>query len=143
MASKENEIAAGSSRSQRPRIIVLVLVLVLLLVSAAGVAYVGIQYRSATSSEMTPLANESGPVVRIEMPHVEIAVPDGPHREKFQTDCTICHSLRLPFTQPRLAKTKWQEVVHKMVAVYGAPLGPDDEREIVEYLSAVHSRETK
>ena len=74
------------------------------------------------------------------LPYEEFAIPPGPSRERFQVSCTICHSPRLAFTQPRLLEKKWQEVVHKMVAVYGAPLSADEELEIVSYLSAVHGQ---
>ena len=50
---------------------------------------------------------------------------EGPHRDEFQTSCLICHSARLPFGQPPFGREKWAEIVHKMVAVYGAP---DDHR---------------
>lgn len=113
---------------------------VALFLAGAVVSYFGIQ-------PPAPVANAPGspqavpptdPVVRIDLPHEDFAVPAGPHREKFQVNCTICHSPRLAFTQPALAEKKWQEVVHKMVAVYGAPLTPEEEREIVRYLSVVH-----
>jgi hypothetical protein len=40
-------------------------------------------------------------------------------------------------TQPRLSEKKWGEVVHKMVAVYGAPITPEEERAVVAYLIAI------
>jgi hypothetical protein len=52
--------------------------------------------------------------------------------------CTLCHSPRLAFTQPGFPEKKWGEVVHKMVAVYGAPISPGEERKIAAYLTAVH-----
>jgi hypothetical protein len=33
----------------------------------------------------------------------------------------------------------WEEVVHKMVTAYKAPISPDDEKRIVEYLAKTKS----
>lgn len=67
----------------------------------------------------------------------EPALPAGPHLDEFVINCTACHSTRLTMTQPAFAKAKWGEVVHKMVATYGAKITPDVEGQIVEYLAAV------
>jgi hypothetical protein len=64
-------------------------------------------------------------------------IPDGPNREQFIALCRLCHSTRLILTQPRFPEKKWAEVVHKMVAVYGAPLLPEEEQSVVAYLTAV------
>ncbi len=70
-------------------------------------------------------------------PAWDFELPEGPHRAEFQTSCLICHSARLPFSQPEFHREKWAEIVHKMVAAYGAPLAPEDEVKVVEYLLAV------
>ncbi|HKM55497.1 MAG TPA: hypothetical protein VJY33_18985, partial [Isosphaeraceae bacterium] len=67
-------------------------------------------------------------------------VPDGPNRAQFTAYCRLCHSPRLALTQPLLTEKKWGEVVHKMVVVYGAPVPPKQERDIVAYLTAVRGR---
>jgi len=67
----------------------------------------------------------------------EPALPPGPHQAEFQAACVICHSARLPLTQPRLSREKWIEVVHKMVVAYGAPLAPEEEVPVVEYILAI------
>ncbi len=67
-------------------------------------------------------------------------LPLGPHREEFAVSCTICHSTRLIANQPHFPQKKWGEIVHKMVDVYGAPLAPDDEARIVEYLMTMRGR---
>jgi hypothetical protein len=67
-------------------------------------------------------------------PAWDINLPEDPHRDAFQTSCLICHSARLPLGQPRFGRDKWAEVVHKMVAAYGAPLTPQEEGEVVDYL---------
>ena len=81
-----------------------------------------------------------GTITRIEMPLDDPPIPPGPHREDFRTACTVCHSPRLVFTQPILNQKQWNAVVHKMVAVYGAPLSGEEEKQIVSYLQTVHGK---
>lgn len=136
--SEQETITPTTSRRPRRALVMLVAALFL---AGAVVSYFGIQY-PPLSGPGTPLqaVTPADPIVRIDLPHEDFAAPPGPHRERFQVNCTICHSSRLAFTQPPLPKKKWQEVVRKMVAVYGAPAGPDEERAIVSYLSAVHGQ---
>jgi hypothetical protein len=118
---------------------ILLVAVVLLLAAGAWVSWLGT--RGQASSDTQPAAEaerSASQVVRIELPHEEMELPPGPHRERFQVACTVCHSPRLAFTQPLFAEKKWAEVVHKMVAVYGAPISPQEEREIAGYLTAVH-----
>jgi hypothetical protein len=70
-------------------------------------------------------------------PAWDLDMPEGPHREEFQTSCLICHSARLPFGQPPFQREKWVEIVHKMVEAYGAPVTPEEEPQIIDYLLAV------
>jgi hypothetical protein len=81
-----------------------------------------------------------GTITRIAMPYDDPPIPPGPHREEFRTACTACHSPRLVFTQPILNQKQWNAVVHKMVAVYGAPLSGEEEKQIVSYLQTVHGK---
>lgn len=107
----------------------------LLLVLGGVLAFFGTR---GGSTPRTPERRSTSPresVVSIEMPHEEPHLPPGPNREKFLIACTSCHSPRLALTQPRFSAEKWKPVVHKMVAVYGAPLTPGDEAEIVAYLA--------
>ena len=69
-------------------------------------------------------------------PSWDTELPEGPHRDEFQTSCLICHSARLPLGQPPFGREKWAEVVHKMVAVYGAPMTSENESRVVDYLLA-------
>ncbi len=42
-----------------------------------------------------------------------------------------------PSPQPAaVPREKWVEIVHKMVAVYGAPMTPEEESHVVDYLLA-------
>ncbi len=74
------------------------------------------------------------------LPHVEPALPPGPHERTFAASCTICHSTLMVMTQPPFPKARWAEVVHKMVKNYGAPITPEAEAQIVEYLATVLSK---
>ena len=108
---------------------------------AAVVAYYGIQDSAATvAAPQTSADKDSSPISRIELPSVDMAIPPGPHQEEFRVACTTCHSARLVFTQPRLPEKKWGDVVHKMIAAYGAPLSADAEKRIVQYLVSVHGK---
>lgn len=117
----------------------------LLLLLGALVAYVGTETEPFSFNEggQTPyrpltsgIAADRGAKVYLEF--AEYVPPLGPHRERFQVNCTLCHSPRLVFTQPLLSEKKWQEVVRKMINVYGASLSPEEERQVIKYLVTVH-----
>ncbi|HTU91262.1 MAG TPA: hypothetical protein VMF69_14375 [Gemmataceae bacterium] len=79
------------------------------------------------------------PARSIVLPHDEPEFAPGPHRQTFLVSCTTCHSSRLIATQPPLSSQQWTEIVHKMIAVYGAPVPPQNEAEIVEYLTSLRN----
>jgi hypothetical protein len=107
---------------------------------ATAVAYVGIrQNRQVPASpSAAPAGDTLLPVQTIVLPHDEPELPPGPHQRTFVVSCTICHSTRLVMTQPPLLRKQWAEVVHKMVKTYGAPIAPETEEQITEYLTTVH-----
>jgi hypothetical protein len=88
-----------------------------------------------------PLARSAAPAEGYNDPNDltprEPALPPGPHQDDFVNNCTACHSTRLTMTQPAFPKAKWNEVVHKMVATYGAKIAPQQEEQIAQYLAAV------
>jgi hypothetical protein len=100
-----------------------------LLVAAALVSHFSI--RDSWSIAQRPDAASSSHTVVIPE---DVVLPEGPHRAEFQTSCLICHSARLPLSQPPFTKEKWAEIVHKMVDAYGAPMDKADEPYVVEYL---------
>jgi hypothetical protein len=102
---------------------------------AGGASYFGTR-SSWTAEERPPSLTPAGLASGVADPAWDFELPEGPHRAEFQTSCLICHSARLPFGQPPFHKEKWTEVVHKMVAVYGAPMTPKEESEVVDYLLA-------
>jgi hypothetical protein len=120
-----------------------VLVFGLLLASlAAAVTAPSVSPSRAPGTEVARQRwHATDPVYTIRLPFEEMpSVPLGPHHAQFTASCRLCHSPRLVLTQPLLTESQWKAVVHKMVAVYGAPLTPAEEASVVEYLMAVRGR---
>jgi hypothetical protein len=128
--------------SDRPRHSLRVAIVLTVLVGliATAVAYLGI--REGTQAPAPPPApgGTPVPVETIVLPHDEPELPSGPHQRTFVASCTICHSTRLVMTQPPFPQKQWEEVVHKMVKTYGAPITPEAEGQIVAYLTTVRGK---
>ncbi len=62
----------------------------------------------------------------------------GPGMEVARANCGICHSTDYIVRQPRGDTKQWQAEVTKMVKVYGAPVSPENEKVIVEYLATAY-----
>jgi mono/diheme cytochrome c family protein len=88
------------------------------------------------TGDRRPAAAVAAPSVEATDPAWDLDFPAGPYRADFQTSCIICHSARLPLSQPPFPREKWVEVVHKMVDAYGAPMTPEEESHVVDYLLA-------
>jgi len=110
-------------------------ILMLLLALLGAVVPAAPRSAASLAPRECPLAR--GPVYSFDPPEFAPQIPDGPNRPQFQAYCRLCHSPRLALTQPRFSAKKWGEIVHKMVAVYGAPIPPDQEPAVVAYLIAV------
>lgn len=78
------------------------------------------------------------PVQEIELQYHQPDLPPGPGRDEFATQCVICHSPRYVLNQPRFPRKVWTAEVHKMVVGYGAPILPEQEKQIVDYLVSWH-----
>lgn len=66
-------------------------------------------------------------------------LPEGPGRQAVYFNCTACHSLR-QFTQQRLPREEWDQLLHTMVEKNGMhPMQPWARRLILNYL-ATHFR---
>jgi hypothetical protein len=130
----------GSDRPRHSQKVAIVLT-VLVGAIATVVAYLGTRESTRTPvSSPVATAGETLPVETIVLPHDEPEIPFGPHRRTFVASCTICHSTRLVMTQPSFSKEGWVEVVHKMVKNYGAPITPDSEGQIVDYLMTIRGK---
>ena len=81
------------------------------------------------------------PVKDIELQYHQPDMPPGPHQQLFVTKCVICHSPRYVLNQPIFPRKTWAVEVHKMAKAYGAPITPDQEPLLVDYLVSWHGRE--
>lgn len=73
----------------------------------------------------------------ITLPQYPPQMPPGPNLETFESHCLLCHSARYVTMQPRFSRTVWEKEVKKMADVYGAPISPEEQQQIVEYLVAI------
>jgi sulfite dehydrogenase (cytochrome) subunit B len=89
--------------------------------------FLGLALLAATSA--------AGEPVSITLPPDLATLAPGPGMAVTEAQCRMCHSLDYITMQPRGAATQWQAVVAKMKTVFGAPLGEEDARAIVEYLA--------
>ncbi len=76
-------------------------------------------------------------VTEITLPQYPVDMPDGPNLAAYQQKCLLCHSSRYVTMQPRFSRTVWEKEVKKMVDVYGAPITPTEQTQIVDYLTAI------
>jgi sulfite dehydrogenase (cytochrome) subunit B len=125
-------------------------VVVLLIVAVAILAYAlwgrADRERSAALPPQQPVIpvswlTEVRPVKEIELDYHAPDLPPGPGQDVFATQCVICHSPRYVINQPAFPRKVWTAEVHKMVKGYGAPIDPQQEKEIVNYLVFWHGKE--
>ncbi|HSB73815.1 MAG TPA: cytochrome c [Candidatus Methylomirabilis sp.] len=67
------------------------------------------------------------------------ALKPGPGMEVARANCVVCHSTDYVVLQPKGDAKQWQAVVTKMIKVFGAPVAPENEKTIVDYLSAAYA----
>jgi mono/diheme cytochrome c family protein len=125
-------------------------VVLLLIVAVAILAYAlwgrARRERNAALPQTEPVIpvsrlTEVKPVKEIDLEYHTPDLPPGPYQDVFATQCVICHSPRYVINQPAFPRKTWTAEVHKMVKAYGAPIDPQQEREIVDYLVAWHGKE--
>ena len=73
--------------------------------------------------------------LNLELPSNDMTFPDGPGADAMNGNCLTCHSADHVLNQPTLPRKVWEEVVHKMVNAYKAPVTPQDAATIVDYLA--------
>ena len=130
-----------SPSSDHPQRVALPLTIVVALIATA-IAYFGTRDAPLPELASPPVtaAAVNGSVRSIVLPHLEVDVPSGPHQREFVVACTTCHSAALVLNQPPFPQPKWGEIVQKMVKTYGAPIAPQDELQLVEYLVAIRGK---
>ncbi|AUW60195.1 cytochrome C [Sphingobium sp. SCG-1] len=73
----------------------------------------------------------------------DLTLPAGEGSDLAATNCAACHSLDYIRSQPRGKGAQfWADEVHKMIAVYGAPIEPADEKIIAAYLVKTYGEPT-
>lgn len=79
------------------------------------------------------LATSSTPVAADE---TRIQMRDGPELTTLVANCSGCHSLDYIQMNSRWVKRAgWEAEVKKMVTVMGAPVSPEDQAKLVDYLT--------
>jgi sulfite dehydrogenase (cytochrome) subunit B len=81
------------------------------------------------------------PVRQIKLEYHQPDLPPGPGHDVFATQCVICHSPLYVVNQPFFPRKVWTAEVQKMIKAYGAPITPDQEKDIINYLVSWHGRE--
>ncbi len=78
----------------------------------------------------------AGPIVGLTFALASHAqsLPEGPGKADFQRTCSVCHSITV-VTARRLSYSGWENVVEDMIS-RGAQAAPDEEKQIVRYLTA-------
>jgi mono/diheme cytochrome c family protein len=59
------------------------------------------------------------------------------------TYCQVCHSVTYITMQPPLPAATWDAEVKKMITTYGAPIPEDAAQQIIAYLQAHYTPETR
>ena len=73
----------------------------------------------------------------VDLPSSDREFPPGPGVETVQGNCAACHSGGMVMNQPVLSRATWEAEVHKMIAVYKAPVSEEDAKTIVAYLDSI------
>jgi mono/diheme cytochrome c family protein len=77
----------------------------------------------------------------VDLPFGDADFPKGPGSQAISDNCVACHSADHVLNQPSLSKENWEEVVHKMVRSYKAPISAEEQEKIVDYLASTKGRE--
>ncbi len=103
---------------------------------AVAAPFVMIACHRSTGASAQQTREEPSPVHTISLPHYQPDLPIAPGRDVFATACLPCHSPRYIIMQPSMPAAKWEAVVKKMMATYGAPVADDQIAPIVQYIVA-------
>ena len=74
--------------------------------------------------------------VKVELPTGDRVFPGGDKADAINNNCVACHSAGMVLNQPSLKKAVWSNEVHKMIAVYKAPVSAADADAVIAYLAA-------
>jgi cytochrome c5 len=91
-----------------------------------------------------PPTDDAGPVYGVgSWPTYTSTLADGKGKELVQSFCGICHSTTYITMQPPLTSATWEAEVHKMIGTFGAPIPESSAQEIMAYLKAHYTPETR
>ena len=79
--------------------------------------------------------------IKVELPTGDRTFPGGEKAEAINNNCLACHSAGMVLNQPALTKAAWTTEVHKMIAVYKAPVSAADADAVIAYLVATKGAE--
>ena len=88
---------------------------------------------AATPARLQPL-----PAIKstsVDLPPGDSLFPGGASADAINNNCLACHSADMVLNQPALPRATWEAEVHKMIAVYRAPVDVSDVPAIVDYLA--------
>ncbi len=74
--------------------------------------------------------------VKVELPTGDRMFPGGDKADVINNNCVACHSAGMVLNQPSLTKAAWGAEVHKMIAIYKAPVSAADADAVIAYLVA-------
>jgi cytochrome c5 len=111
-----------------------ILVLSALALLSAGILWAASPPQATNGAPSRTAKSAKNPVHEITLPQYPPEMPPGPNLEIFQRHCLLCHSARYVTMQPHFSRVVWEKEVKKMVDAYGAPINPQDQQQIVEYL---------
>ena len=77
------------------------------------------------------------------LPEFDPDLPPGKGREIVTVRCAVCHTPHYILNQPPFTKQVWTNEITKMRTAYGAPITPEEEPQILEYLLAVRGKTEK
>ena len=71
----------------------------------------------------------------------KVKLKDAPGVEIVRANCVACHSLDyIALNSPFFDQKGWEAVVTKMVKAFGAPIKPEDQAPIAEYLARYYGK---
>ena len=78
--------------------------------------------------------------VKVELPTGDRLFQGGDKADAINNNCLACHSAGMVLNQPPLTKAVWTSEVHKMIAVYKAPVSAADAEAVIAYLVATRGK---
>lgn len=91
-----------------------------------------------------PIQESGGSVYRVgSWPLYTPDLPDGPGKELVLSYCQVCHSVTYIPMQPPLPAKTWEAEVNKMIKPLGAQIPEDAAKQIIAYLEAHFTPETR